>query len=170
MTFLPNPYVALAIVVVWIGTLLGGFFYGDHMRGSADAAKMDKAIISAQQEAMARQSAQDKITLDAAVSEAQSQQTIETVYQTIEQKVPVYVTKADRSCHLSNGFVWLWNAGVTGQATSLSPSSGQSDGSPSSITAADALNNAVRNFAIANQNAEQLGRLQSWIKQQEQVK
>lgn len=164
-----SPYLLLAALALWIATGLGAFFYGQHVRGNADAVAMQKAVIEAQQEAMARQKAQDQITTDAAVKEAQAQQLVEHVYETVEQKVPVYLTKADRSCKLSNGYLRLWNAGVTGKAAALSPTASQSDASPSGATAVDALNNAIANFERANENAEQLQSLENWIIEQEKV-
>lgn len=167
---IPNPYVLLAALGIWIASVTGAFFYGEHIRANADAVAMDKAVIEAQQEAAARQKAQDDISTAAAVKEAQAQQLVEHVYETVEQKVPVYVTKTDRSCKLSNGYLRLWNAGVAGQAAALSSATGQSDATASSVTAVDALNNAIANFELANQNAEQLQSLQNWIIQQEKIK
>jgi hypothetical protein len=63
----------------------------------------------------------------------------------------------------------VWNAAVAG-ADSLPDAAGQSDADASAVTAADALNNAVTNFATYHQTAERLSGLQDWIKQQENVK
>lgn len=166
---LPNPYILLAILVGAI-TALGGIYFAGYRHGiDVGNAKIETAIAQAEQKAAAAQKAQDAISTAEAVKEAQAEQIVQHTFDTIEQKVPIYVTKTDRSCHLSNGFVRLWNDAIAG-ADQLPNTPGQSDATASTFSAADFLNNAVTNYAIYHRTATQLSGLQDWVRQQEQVK
>ena|SRR5690348_13191784 len=166
---LPNPYVLLAIIFGTIAAL-GGIYFAGYRHGiDVGNSKIETAVAQAEQKAAAAQKAQDDISTAEAVKQAEAQQLVEHTFDTIEQKVPIYVTKTDRICYLSNGFVRLWNDAVAG-VDRLPDSPRQSDASASAVSAADALNNAVTNSAIYHRTATQLTGLQDWIRQQEQVK
>jgi hypothetical protein len=164
-----SPYVLGGIILGSISIIAGDFLYGHHEGVISERAKWEKTVVEATQKAAAAQKAQDAISLSESVKQAQAQQLVQHTFDTIEKKVPIYVTKIDRNCHLSVGVVRVWNAAVAG-ADSLPDAAGQSDADASAVTAADALNNAVTNFATYHQTAERLSGLQDWIKQQENVK
>lgn len=164
-----SPY---ALGGIFLGTvvILGGDAWFSYNAGyNKEKAVIEQMVAEATQKAAYAQKAQDAISTAAAVKQAQQQQLVQHTFSTIERKVPIYVTKVDRDCHLSNGVVRVWNAAVAGVDT-LPDAAGQSDAAASAFTSADALNNAVSNFAIYHQTATEVRGLQAWIKQQEQVR
>lgn len=164
-----SPYILGAIALGSIAIVGGSYGLGHHAGTITQEVRMEKAIAEATQKAAATQKAQDAISTAEAVKQAQQQQLVQHTFSTIERKVPIYVTKIDRNCHLSVGALRVWNAAIAG-ADTLPDAAGQSDAAASTFTAADVLNNGVSNFAIYHQTATELSGLQDWVKQQEQVK
>lgn len=158
-----TPYIKAIEIGAVIAILVGDFYFGYHYRALGE----EKAIAVAEAQAITRQKAQDQITLDAALADAKAQQHIVTVTQTIIKKVPIYVQKTD-ACPVSLGYTSVWNLGVAG--ADQSNAAGQSNATPSGLTAVDALNNAIVNYSTYHQVAQQLTDLQAWVKAQEQVK
>lgn len=164
-----SPYVLGGIVVGTIAVLGGDAWFAYNAGYNKEKSVIEQMVAEATQKATEAQKAQDAISTTEAVKQAQQQQLVQHTFTTIERKVPIYVTKVDRNCHLSNGVVRVWNAAIAG-ADTIPNAAGQSDAAASAFTAADFLNNGVRNFAIYHQTATELSGLQDWVKQQEQVK
>lgn len=164
-----SPY---ALGGIFLGTvvILGGDAWFSYNAGyNKERAALEQMVAEATAKAAEAQKAQDAISTSEAVKQAQQQQLVQHTFDTIERKVPVYVTKIDRDCHLSVGALRLWNAAIAG-ADTLPDAAGHPDAAASTFSAADFLNNGVTNFAIYHQTATELSGLQDWVKQQEQVK
>lgn len=164
-----SPYILGGIVVGTIAVLGGDAWFSYNAGYNKEKSVVEQMIDEATQKAAEAQKAQDAISTSETVKQAQQQQLVQHTFTTIEKKVPIYVTKIDRDCRLSNGVVRVWNAAVSG-ADTLPDAAGKSDAAASAFTSADALNNAVSNFAIYHQTATELRGLQDWVKQQESVK
>lgn len=114
--------------------------------------------------------ASDKVSLDAAVAEAQAQQKIVTNTITITKEIPVYVTaKSDANCILPNGAIKLLDAaGLGADPATLSGAAGELNDAPSGISLSQAV--ALLAANLGNGNAEQLSVLQAWVRQQSAIK
>lgn len=122
-----------------------------------------KAQQTAVEKAMAEQSVEDKIALDAAVTEAQAQQKIVTQTVTLTKTVDHYV-KDDSTC-ITWGLVRLLNAASQGGDPNTVPiPTGKSDDACAPVSARALAANVVGNYAAARANAEQLNALEATIR------
>jgi hypothetical protein len=153
-----NPYLTAIKVGAIVALLVGDFYLGYHYRALGE----DAAMLKAANEAAQSQKALDQDSITAAVSAAQHQATIAANTQAILKRISANVQKTD-ACPLSNNFVGLWAAGLSGTTQTTNPV--QSDAAASPFTAVDALDNAVTNFGICNGIAQQLTDLQTLLKQ-----
>ena len=121
------------------------------------------------QQAKDTQAAQDKVSLDAAVAEAQAQQKIVTVTQTIIKKVVQHVQ--DHSNCITYGLVRVLDAGIYGiDPDTLPLPAGKSDDACAPVAASTLAERVISNYAIARGNAEQLNALEAWVSAQASVK
>lgn len=180
---LPSLYVTaikygiIVLVSMGIGSWGGykvGYHYG-HKEVEALQAQLlaeQTAKIKAIQAAVAKQLAADKITHDADVAYAESQQKLVTVTKTIIKEVPVHVTaQTDASYPVPCGLVRVWDAAVLGvSADALPLPAGKSDDSACPVKAsvlASAGTDAIRKYI---ETSNQLVALQGWISSQEKLK
>lgn len=123
------------------------------------------------EEAAARRAAmvvakQSAVTVQAQKNEVAAQVQIRTVYRTIHDEVPVYVTpQTDRAFPLSVGFVRLLDAGALGlDVSGVSGPPGLADDAPSPDAPSVVAANQLDNDRICRSNAELAGTLQAWIR------
>lgn len=134
----------------------------------ADSQAMTNAVTAAKADLAAR----DKVTLDAAVSRATSQQKIVTQTVTITKEIPAHVTPAQdaRTC-ITYGLVRVFDAAAGGaDPDTLSLPAGQSDDACAPVKASDLARSVAENYGSARDNADQLTALQGWVRQQGIVK
>lgn len=114
-------------------------------------------------QARAAQSAEDKVSLDAAVAEATAQQKIVTITNTITREVPNHVPLTSK-CAVTVGFVRVLNAVILGNgASDVSYAPGKSDDACADLDARALAGSIIGNYASAIANGEQLAALQKWI-------
>lgn len=154
----------------WIGLALiaGGIIWYAHHSGY-NSGKSDSDAAYAKIEARAveaarvDQTARDKISSDAAVTRAKSQARIETKTITLTKEIPVYVTAAqDRSTCITYGILRVYNDAV-GQADAIPVPAGKSYDACSPVKASDLARGIAENFGTANDNADQLNKLEDWV-------
>lgn len=154
---------ALALLFVTAGA-------SSYVTHRVDTAKLEalelrysQAQTKAVEEAKSLQAAQDKVSLDAAVAEAQAQQKIVTVTQTITQEVTRHVT--DHVACVSYGLVRVLDAAALGvDPDTLALPAGKSDDACTGITNSALAERIATDFGIARANAEQLNALEAWVR------
>lgn len=167
-------YAAIVLVAFSAGSW-AGYKIGYH-NGHKEVEALQAQIIADQKQkladikaAIAKQMAADKITHDADVAFAQSQQKIVTVTKTIIKEVPIHVTdKTDASYPIPCGLVRVWDAAVLGvSADALPLPTGISDDSACPVKAsvlASAGTDAIRKYI---ETSNQLIALQGWVTAQQ---
>jgi len=123
-----------------------------------------KAEAAAAEQARVLQKAEDQVTLAAAVAEAQAQQKIVTVTNTIVREAPSHVPSSTK-CPVTVGFVRVLNSTVFQGTGTTGPTyaPGQPDDACASVDPRTLAINIVGNYAAALANAEQLTALQKWV-------
>lgn len=93
---------------------------------------------------------------------------IQTITRTIVKNVPTYITPAtDTRYPLPVGFVRVSDAAALGLDVSAIPlPAGQSDDSPSTVTASHAATIIAGNYGGCRANAAQLAALEGWVTQE----
>jgi hypothetical protein len=157
---------AFGVGAVLVG---GGAAYATH---HWDANKLQaveladaNSVLKAEQVAAASQKAQDGVSLAAAVSEANAQNHVTTVIQTVTKEIPRYVTiHQDATVCVPYGLVRLLDATVDQtDPANFKLATGQSDDTCSPVKASALADNVIANYGAALGNAEQLTALQAWV-------
>lgn len=121
----------------------------------------ERVVREAVAKAVAKERAQAKSDLDAAVKEAQAQEKIVTRTQTIIKEVPRYVTASqDRGTCVTYGLVRVLDAAALGaDPADLELPAGQSDDACAPVKASALAASVAENYGTARQNAQQLDAL-----------
>lgn len=157
----------------WVGVALlacGIVWYAHHRgynSGQSDAkaafAKLEEQAVNA---ARVDQAARDMISQNEAIARAKSQAQIQTKTITLTKEIPVYVTAAqDRSTCITYGLVRVFNDAV-GEADAIPVPAGKSYDACSPVKASDLARGITENFGTANDNADQLNKLEDWVRSQ----
>ena len=128
---------------------------------AADAEAETQAVKAAD----TNRAAQDAVTLASALSEAQAQEKVVTITQTVTKEIPAHVPPAvDATVCVPFGLIRLLDASaLQADPDSLSLPTGQSDGSCSPVKASALAQSVIDNYGVAQANAEQLTALQAWV-------
>jgi hypothetical protein len=168
---------AIAVVSALAMGALAGIALGSRLQ-EGKTAKIQAAWIQekASQAMAAADRAQAAGLVTAAVGQkaAETQVRIETRFRTLRERVPVYVPniappgviRADDRVPV--GALVLLDAAARGEEPdAISVASGKSYDLASSLRFSELVGNYVENLGIGHQNAEQVRRLQEWIRGQE---
>ena len=133
-----------------------------------DDARAKAAALAAAADRMRRA---DAISLSGAAAEAAAQQKLADEKFVIAKEAHRHVPPdiSNRVC-VPYGVVRVLDAASLGaDPDALSLPAGQSDGACAPVTAAALAANVAANYAAARANAEQLGALQAWVREEEAV-
>lgn len=160
LNLVPLPYRILAILLLGVGLFGYGYFKGHHNASKKADERMAKFEADAKakyDELYAKKSQVDEKVVTKYVDRV--------VYVTKWRNQNVEIAKnVPDNGMLSNGWVHVHDASAkAGSADSTKAA----DGSPSGITATEALAGVVDNYGTCKANAEKLIALQNWIKEQE---
>jgi hypothetical protein len=159
-----------AFLLQWVGMplicLTIGFGAGWRVHDWKDASGQVQAVVKVAR-VIEKQGA---INTVAAQKEQAAQDRIVLVTKTIVEKVPTYVTpEADARCVIPVGFLRLHDAAAAGLPP-VSEATGKPDDAPSGVELHTVTETVVGNYGVANSNAEKLGALQEWLRQQAAVR
>lgn len=146
----------------------GGGFYLEKRLAASTIAEMKladaQAKVAAVQAVSAATQAQDKVVMDAAVAEAQSQQQVvnHTVY--ITKEIPAHVPP-DSSCHVPTyGLVRLLNAAATGTSLGdIAAPASEPDAACAPISWDQFAADIADDYGAGRANSEQLNALESAV-------
>lgn len=153
-TFLP----AAGLAAILLST--GAFFYGEHRADKACAGQQAQFQAQAEKAARIRQAKADRITLDAAVKEAQAQSQIHTRTVTITREIPVHV-KELQSC-VPYGLVRVWNAAANPGVDPAAIAPGVPDDACAPVSWRALAADIADDYGTGQANAEQLDALIQW--------
>lgn len=157
---LPLQYKLLAIIVAAVAV----FGYG-YMKGLTHTENKYEARLSkqeAQQERAYNALLQKKTKIEVQVITEYKDRIVEVEkWRTKNVEVIKYVP--DVTVVFSNGWVYTHDSAIM-RASAIDPSR-VSDATPSGVTAPEALETVIDNYAICYKNTEQLLALQSWVRQ-----
>lgn len=172
-----------SLTTVLLGTaamLALGFVGGCEVQGWKDKAAelattqaTAKLISQKQAEAQELGEALAGVTITAGQQFAAAQQTLQTRTVTLIQKVPFYVespTKPSSVCTVPLGLVRVLNSAARGGSDPESDfplPAGRANNTVTAIDLASLASAIVRNYRIANGNAQQLDALNQWIRDQQ---
>lgn len=165
-----TPYLGAIKIGAASIALLGAGYVGWHIRDHDYARYKVKvafdAMEAAAQAAVVREKTEDVSREIRDHGEAQ-QASIRTVYQTIHDKVPVYVPAhyvppADRPWSLPLGAVRLHDYAAIGQAPPVSLPSGQPLDTPSGVELPAFVGTVTDNYGVCREYREEVGRWREW--------
>lgn len=155
--FLAGPAAKILALTLLVASIFGvGYYRGYAAEKQAwDAAIAEQAMKSASTVIKAAENTAQVVTRYIKVKGA-----TETVFQTIEKEVPIYVRET-QPCVIPVGVVRVLN-----DAISLSPSAGPSSGAddvPSRLTLTEFTGYVISIIEAAHQRGQQLMTLQEWV-------
>lgn len=171
-----------SLIPAWVkwaalaAALLGAGTAGAYTMHRFDADAIDKLKLADQQAetdairtALDLQKRQDAATSATEIAAVKAQQQIQTVTQTVIQKVPVYVTpKSDADCVLPNGFIKLLDAaGLSADPDTLPGAAGEPNDSASGLRLSQAAALLAENLGNAALERQELIEWQAWARAQE---
>jgi len=151
-------------LLVLVGGMLAGAYGGWTARDWKAGA--DETV--AAQQVTRRVIAQTEVTEKASAGRDASRERIRTVFKTIREEVPVYVTReADDRCIVPVGFVRVYDAAA--QAQPLPDTSGEPNDAPSGVPLSAVADTDVANLQIGHDIRDQLIKLQAFVADQAAV-
>lgn len=162
-----QTYLIIGTVTLAVGAASGAWVGYRIESGKVAAIRTADAEAETQAVKLAdsNRAAQDAVTLASALSEAEAQEKVITVTQTITKEIPAHVPPAvDATVCVPYGLIRLLDASaLQADPDSLSLPAGQSDGSCAPVKASALAQSVIANYGIAQSNAEQLTALQAWV-------
>lgn len=159
-------YVLVLAVGIAIGT--GGTWKVRDWMAAEAALKAAKSDLRAARIVVERTQGAAQITQGVSASVDQRQAQTRTVYRTITERIPVYVTpEIDRAFAVPYGFVRLHDAAAVRAAPALPDGTGQPDDAPSDVALSAVAGTVVDNYGQCYAWRDQLIGWQDWYRQQQ---
>jgi hypothetical protein len=153
------PYGWIAAAVVMVATWGHGWITGANHEQAKAKQLQDAELAAEYKRGQAAGIVRDRIVTEY----VDRVQVVEKIGRTITKEVPVYVTaKADAACTVPAGFVRVHDAAA--QGVPLSGSAGAADEAPSGIAISTVAATVADNYADCRANAEELRKLQEWVR------
>jgi hypothetical protein len=162
-----QTYLIIGTVALAVGAASGAWV--GYRIESGKVAAIQTADVEAETQAVQaadkNRAAQDAVTLASALKEANAQERVVTVTQTITKEIPAHVPpKVDATVCVPYGLMRLLDASaLQADPDSLGLPTGQSDGSCSPVKTSALAESVINNYGVAEANAEQLTALQAWV-------
>lgn len=159
-------YALVLVIGIALGT--GGTWKVRDWMAAEAALKAAKADLRAARIVVDRTQDAAQITQDVAASVDQRQVETRTIYRTITERIPVYVTpEIDRAYTVPYGFVRLHDAAAVGAAPTLPDGTGQPADAPSGIALSAVAGTVIDNYGQCYAWRDQLIGWQDWYRQQQ---
>lgn len=161
-----NPYVIIGVILTFLASNVGSFFYGEHIESLAQAKTMLTHEVKQQAKTIKTQAESADVNTKIGAKLDADQQKSQIVYRDVYKEIKIRLP-ADSDTFVTCGFVRLYDHAASGRADVSSVCAGKSDNAASDVKLSEVIAVSNDNFNnVCNENANELKAWQDWYAEQ----